>query len=36
MFGNDTPEQRDLKIKHLEEQIKLTETELQQTNEELQ
>lgn len=36
MFGNDTPEQRELKLKHLEEQIKLTEVELQQINEETQ
>jgi len=34
MFGKDTPEQRELKLKHLEEQIKLTEAELAQINEE--
>ncbi|WAR04693.1 SNX4-like protein [Mya arenaria] len=36
VFGNDTPEQRELKIKHLDEQIKLTEVELKQINEETQ
>lgn len=34
LFGNDTPEQRELKLKHLEEQIKQTEQELAQINEE--
>ncbi|KAL4228923.1 intercellular trafficking and secretion [Mactra antiquata] len=36
LFGNDTPEQKELKLKHLEEQIKQTELELAQTNEEAQ
>ncbi|XP_053408760.1 sorting nexin-4-like [Mercenaria mercenaria] len=36
IFGNDTPEQRELKLKHLEEQIKQTEQELAQINEETQ
>ena len=34
LFGEDTQEQRDLKIKHLDEQIKITEIELKQINEE--
>ena len=34
LFGEDTQEQRDLKIKHLDEQIKITEMELKQINEE--
>ncbi|XP_060576029.1 sorting nexin-4-like [Ruditapes philippinarum] len=36
LFGNDTQEQRELKLKHLDEQIKLTEQELAQINEETQ
>ena len=34
LFGNDTQEQRELKIKHLDEQIKQTEQELAQITEE--
>ena len=36
LFGEDTEEQRELKIKHLDEQIKLTQNELKQINEEYQ
>ncbi len=34
LFGSDTPEQRDVKIKQLEEQIVQAEVELRQTQEE--
>jgi sorting nexin-4 len=36
IFGSDTPEQRDQKIKQLEEQIEQTQVELRTTAEELQ
>ncbi|XP_067686547.1 sorting nexin-4-like [Haliotis asinina] len=36
LFGSDTPEQRDVKIKQLEEQIVQAEVELRQTQEETQ
>ena len=36
LFGEDTQEQRELKIQHLDEQINITEMELKQINEEYQ
>ena len=36
LFGEDTQEQRELKIKHLDEQIKITQAELKQINEDYQ
>ena len=36
LFGEDTQEQRELKIKHLDEQIKVTQAELKQINEDYQ
>jgi sorting nexin-4 len=36
IFGNDTPEQREQKIKQLEEQIQQSEVELRRVGEETQ
>ena len=36
LFGSDTPEQREVKLKQLEEQIVQAEVELKQTTEETQ